>query len=166
MSNWKEKYNYKKTLDDNGAVIGHIIYADGHAEPVSKEFYQSYSQMNDQMLYSDKVERKIAPVSLDSFAMRDIAVDFYVVQPAPSAEEVVLEKERLAERWFLLSKLPQAINLLPDEEQRIIRAVFYEGISLREYARRSGKTLRAIQKRRDRILTKMKKILLKSVDLG
>lgn len=163
MKKWQEKNNYRRIRDDNGVVVENLIMTDGHSESVSEEFYQSYSQMNRQMVYLDKKEQKMAPVSLDSFAMRDISVDFYVIQYAPSAEEVVLEKERMAEQRLLLSKLLHAITKLNKKEQRLIISIYMKGMSARKYAKKCGVSEAAIRKSRDRALSKLKYILENSV---
>jgi RNA polymerase sigma factor (sigma-70 family) len=72
-----------------------------------------------------------------------------IPSPEGSAEEQVLRK-------LLKDKLYGALAKLEPEEQRLIRAIFFENVSLRSYAKQQGVTHRTVQKRKDRILKKLR----------
>ena len=76
-----------------------------------------------------------------------------------SAEDTAILHENARETDQLLKKLPEAINQLNNEEQALIRALYIDGISIREYARMHGVYHRSIAYRRDKILKKLLDIL-------
>ena len=51
---------------------------------------------------------------------------------------------------------PELAQLSP-EEQALIQAIFFDGVPVREYARRLSVQLRTVQYRRDRLLEKLRK---------
>ena len=59
---------------------------------------------------------------------------------------------------LLLRLLPKAMEQLTEAERELIRALYFDNVPVREYARQKGVRLFVIQKRRDRILAKLKKI--------
>lgn len=74
-------------------------------------------------------------------------------------EEDVAE---LAIQKILMEQLHQAMERLRPEEAALIRALFFDEMSIRSYAKRVGVTHRAIQKRKERILKVLKGILEES----
>lgn len=65
------------------------------------------------------------------------------------------------EHKMLLDKLRAVLPLLTDKEQRLIRALYFEGMTERQYAEQEGVYRNAIHKRKVRILAKLKKLLEK-----
>ena len=53
--------------------------------------------------------------------------------------------------------LSLALKLLRSTDRELISALFFEGLSAREYARKVGISDTAVRKRRDRILRNLKK---------
>ena len=60
-------------------------------------------------------------------------------------------------REMMIEKLPEAISTLTDEENELIQQIYFNHISERELAGVYGVSRTAIQKRRNKILLKMKK---------
>ena len=56
-------------------------------------------------------------------------------------------------------ELRRIIAQLSESDRRLIRAIYYDGLTEREYADRLGVYRNAVHKRKIRILTKIKKIL-------
>ena len=56
-------------------------------------------------------------------------------------------------------KLKQALLELTEDEYKIIKALFYDDKSLRNYADKVGKHYTTIQYHRDKILEKLREIL-------
>ncbi len=166
MKNWKEECNYRRIKDENGIVIANIIMIDGQDIPVSDVVYAAYSQMGRQERYQEELREEIPHVSLDKLAAACVPIEEYMLEQAPSPEDIRISMEDQAEQSALLRLLPEAMEQLAESERELIQALFFEGISAREYARRTGVTLRAIQKRRDRILAKLKNIFMKFALLG
>ena len=59
-------------------------------------------------------------------------------------------------RRGLRHKLRCAICALPPGERELIQAIYFEGLSERDYARRKGISQTGVNKRRKKILSKMK----------
>lgn len=59
----------------------------------------------------------------------------------------------------MTDKLARCLFLLPEDEQELIRKLFYEGLTEREYAAEKGIYPNAVHKKKVRILGKLKKLL-------
>lgn len=67
----------------------------------------------------------------------------------------------LVEDGWLTGELQKAIASLSHEDQRLIEALFFKGMSERDYANQLGVYHNAVHKRKIRILSKIKKFLEK-----
>ena len=63
------------------------------------------------------------------------------------------------ERKMEIEKLEEALFQLNDEEYNLIKALFFEQKTLREYAKMLGIPFMTIQNRKNKILEKLKKFL-------
>ena len=136
------------------------IYLDGIKIAVSKDVYEAFYQEwrreryyaydikhgstyndteNDITIYTPPKE-----VSLE--ALSDQGIFF---QDPSDVEEEVLNK-------IMVECLKEALKKLTDEELSLIHALFYEGLSVAETARRKGVSRKTIRKRRGKILAKLK----------
>ena len=79
-------------------------------------------------------------------------------QSAPSAEEILIARENEQATQHKLTLLKEAVSQLDEADRALIEAVYFENISMREYARRIGVSHSTIAKRRNRILRTLKKI--------
>ena len=66
--------------------------------------------------------------------------------------------EATFERKIEIEKLRLALLQLTEEEYKLIKALFFENKTLREYAAIVGKHYTTIQDKRDRILEKLKNL--------
>lgn len=159
MKNWQSSRNYRKIRQADGSVK-YIIIVDGITVEVNHEVFTAYSQMDRHERLLDEWCQKIPHVSLEKLTEADVPIDIYTDRHSPSAENIILEAESEMEHATLLLRLPEALAQLTDEERDLISAIYYEGISVREYARITGVRLFAVQKRRDRIIEKLKNLLI------
>lgn len=159
MKNWQSSRNYRKIRQADGSVK-YIIIVDGITVEVNHEVFTAYSQMDRHERLLDEWCQKIPHVSLEKLTEADVPIDIYTDRHSPSAEDIILEAESEMEHAMLLLRLPEAMAQLTDEERDLISAIYYEGISVREYARITGVRLFAVQKRRDRITEKLKNLLI------
>lgn len=58
-----------------------------------------------------------------------------------------------------LNELHRAINKLSESKKLLIQAVFFEGVSEREYAAQTGLAQKTVNNRKRSILRKLKKVL-------
>lgn len=141
------------------------LWVNGQFVEVSEEVYQVYMQGDRKMRYFEKdlkTERtildddgtiqRVIPSREDSLErlMDDNARQFS--DTGESVEDAVLRK--LAE-----DELRRALEMLTDDEQALIYALFYEGMTERAYAKKLGVSHVAVHKKKQHILKKLKEIL-------
>ena len=159
MKNWKDECNDRRIKDENGVVTAHVIMIGGQDILVSNEVYEAYSQMGRQERYQEQLLQDIPHVSLEKLADACVPIEEYMLEQAPSPEDICISMEDQAEQAALLRLLPEAMEQLTESERELIQALFYDGVPAREYARRMGISDMAVRKKRDRILMKLKNIL-------
>ena len=164
MKNWQDDRNYRKSRQPDGTVKN-LIFVDGQAVEVTGKVFAAYSQMDRQERYQEE-QREDMVLSLEQFAEDNMQLEFLISDYVPSAEETVLAAETEQAQQALLRLLPKAMEQLTEAERELIRALYVDNVPVREYARQKGVRLFVIQKRRDRILAKLKKYFKKFVILG
>ncbi|MGU7921563.1 sigma factor-like helix-turn-helix DNA-binding protein [Streptococcus suis] len=70
-----------------------------------------------------------------------------------------IESENLYQVLVTVDRLKAALPLLSDSEQELIQAIFFDGLSEREVGARLGITQSVVNKRKARILIKLRKII-------
>lgn len=133
-----------------------IKLEDGTKVPVSEEVYRACKrpQWREQKRKKDrKVKKKIVkpPLSYDRLVESGYPIEKHF-EPAPSPEEMV-------ERGQTLELLYSALETLAEEEQALLDALFYEGMTEREYADSIGVSQQAVNKRRRKLLAKLRKLM-------
>ncbi len=159
MKNWKEECNYRRIKDENGIVIANIIMIDGQDIPVSDEVYAAYSQMGRQERYQEQLFQDIPHVSLEKLTDTCVPIEEYMLEQTPSPEDICISIEDQAEQAALLHLLPEALEQLTESEQELIRTLYFEGVSLREYCRSKGIPVMTQHYRLQKVLKKLKNIL-------
>lgn len=159
VKNWKDSRNYRRIRDEYDNVVANIITINNVDIEVSEEVFLAYSQMDrrDRYLSEDAYSDRV--LSLDRLEEDNMKLEFLGAEPQPSAEALYLEKAAAMERDAMRSRLISALNTLDDRDMELISAMFFEGVSAREYARRTGVSDMAVRKRRDRILKNLKNFL-------
>jgi DNA-directed RNA polymerase specialized sigma subunit len=71
---------------------------------------------------------------------------------SPDVDEAVVQK-------IMLEKLKSSLILLNQAEMELIKALFYDGVSEREWSAVTGIPQKTINDRKQRILNKLKKLL-------
>lgn len=155
MNNWKKNRNYRKIRREDGG-IAYIITIDGEDRSVPAAVYRAYSQADRRERYLAEAESAETILSIEKMAEDGVLLEKYEITHAESAEAVLLSQEEAAEHKAMLEAIGTALLSLTDDERKLIQAIFFEGISLREMARRKGVTFEAVRKQRDRILKKLK----------
>ncbi|WP_349814283.1 sigma factor-like helix-turn-helix DNA-binding protein [Thomasclavelia cocleata] len=78
-------------------------------------------------------------------------LDFVVDEAVDVAETVV--------HAVMMDRLKAALSLLSDSERVLVKAIFFEELSEREVGLRLGVTQSVVNKRKAKILTKLRKIM-------
>ena len=173
MQNWRSYNNFRKLKNSDGSVAC-LITVDGEDIAVSREVYVKYAKIGRKIKYmeldlkSDRVNQDASgkavrdengqPVLLPE---REISLDKLIdegwdyLSSAPSTESVVIGKSEA-------QALYRSLDLLSTEERALIQMLFFEDMTERECAATLGITQKAVNKRKHKILEKLKKILLKN----
>ena len=119
---------------------------------VVREQYTDFYRDKERWRYLQKLDTRNSLLSLEGFTDSEgNVVDFIVDEAADIAETVV--------NAVMVDKLKAALPLLSDGEQALIQAIFFEELSEREVGLRLGITQSIVNKRKAKILAKLKKVI-------
>src|SRR5699024_5583509 len=114
--------------------------------------YTDFYRDKERWRYLQKLDAKNSLLSLDGFTDSEgNPLDFIADEAADIAETVV--------NAVMVDRLKAALSLLSDSEQELIQAIFFDGLSEREVGARLGITQSVVNKRKARILRKLRKII-------
>ena len=172
MQNWKDYTNHRRIRNADGSYT-YIIMVDGKDVEVSEAVYREYASYARKMknmeldlkrnrtLQNAKgksvLDENGLPVTLPE---REISLDKLLEEgwdfpsSAPSTEDIVLDLENAE-----VEELYLCISLLDDDEQDLIQALFFDGISEQEYADMLGVTRQGVNKRKLKILKKLRELM-------
>lgn len=124
---------------------------------VTEEIYRTYYQFKDHQKHLERMERKHGQFSYDALDTSErsgeaMLSDFL----APSIEEIAI-----AHVMLMYEKLHCSLDKLSQAEKQLIQALYYEGLSEREYAARIGISQKGVNKRKHAIQKKLRKMLEK-----
>lgn len=148
MYNWKDARNYRRLRDENGNVIANMIYVDGEEVAVSDEVYEAYASMDRRERYLEERDNEDKPLSFDTLLEEGCSEAALCI--AEDLEDVIEHK-------LLIKKLNAVLATLDTSDQEMLHAVFFEGLSMREYAKRIGVYPRAVVYRMERLLEALRK---------
>ena len=119
---------------------------------VIREQYTDFYRDKERWRYLQKLDTNHKPLSLEGFTDSEgNVIDFVVDEVVDVAETVV--------RAVMVDRLKAALLLLSDSEQTLIKAIFFEELSEREVGLRLGVTQSVVNKRKSKILAKLRKIM-------
>lgn len=119
---------------------------------VVREQYSDFYKDKERWRYLQKLDINHSLLSLEGFVDSEGNVmDFIVDEAVDVAESVV--------HAVMVDRLKAALPLLSDGEQTLIKAIFFDGLSEREVGLRFGVTQSVVNKRKSKILAKLKKII-------
>lgn len=172
MQNWKNRKTYRRIKNPDGSYT-YLIKVEGKYVPVNKDVYTAYTQSEEQLEYIEcKLKRNrmlqdasgrtvmdedgqpiILPereVSLDKL----MAEDWDYPSSAPSPEDIILKEMEI-------TALHRNLDFLNTDERALIEALFFEGLTEREYSNKSGIPQKTINDRKNRILKKLYQLMQK-----
>ena len=119
---------------------------------VVREQYADYYKEKERWRYLQKLDTNHKLLSLEGFTDSEGNVlDFIIDETVDVAETVV--------RAVMVDRLKVAFPLLSDGEQALIQAIFFEELSEREVGLRLGITQSVVNKRKAKILAKLRTII-------
>lgn len=152
MEYWKENVNYRQEKGPEGTR--YLITVDGMDVEVEESLYHIYTKMERRERYLVEVESDMC-VSLEGLAADEDTIPYLPDNP----ESILIAVETEREQASLLCLLPEALEQLTESEREFIRALYFEGISLREYCRSKGIPVMTQHYRLQQVLKKLKNIL-------
>ena len=157
MKKWQKNRNYKRIKDKDGNVVANIITVFGQDVEVSDEIFDTYSQMDRRARYIGEDIPAENEISLERTMEDGIHIET-LENAEPSAEEICIEHENAKMREEQAKHLPIVLAKLSDDEKRLIDALYFRGLGVREYAREISVPPMKIVRDRNRILDKLKNI--------
>ena len=119
---------------------------------VVREQYTDFYQDKERWRYLKKLDTTHKLLSLEGFTDGEGNVIDFIVDEAVDVAETVVHA-------VMVDRLKAALPLLSDGEQTLINAIFFEELSEREVGLRLGITQSVVNKRKSKILAKLKKIM-------
>jgi RNA polymerase sigma factor (sigma-70 family) len=131
----------------------YIIEVEGKLVEVSEDVYYAYFRMERQERWQEEKKQEHGVVSYDALDTEEtVGAEAIQDMTATSMEERAVAKE-------LNERLHHAVAALPKAERELIRAVYFEGQTEREYAEMAGLSQTGVSYRRRKILSKLKLFL-------
>ena len=131
----------------------YMIKIQGDLVEVSEDVYYAYFRMERQERWQEEKKQEHDVVSYDALDNGDtVGVENVADMITPSMEERVIARE-------LHDRLHHAVEALPKAERELIRAIYFDGQTEKEYAERTGMSQTGISYRRRKILSKLKLFL-------
>ncbi len=119
---------------------------------VMREQYTDFYRDKERWRYLQKLDTKNSLLSLDGFVDSEgNALDF-IADETVGVEETVIHS-------MMLDRLNAALPLLSDDEQTLIRAIFFDGVSTKEIARMENVDQSTVNRQKLKILAKLRKIM-------
>ena len=129
-----------------------FIPVQGFLLEVSQECYEDFYRAKEREKYLRKLNAKYGLLSIDAFDNEDDNGTDYIQAETEDVAETVTH-------LLMLDKLRSVIPMLSENEQELIQALFFRGLSERKWSEECGIPQKTINDRKQRILAKLKKML-------
>lgn len=116
---------------------------------VTESTYLEFYRLQRRQKYIDERSRDNKDISYDSLTTDEFNGEDILVDDGESVEDQAVRNVTAEEIRFIIS-------LLKPADQELVQAMFFEGLSERQYAKRCGVNRNAIHKRKVRILEELK----------
>lgn len=131
----------------------YLIKIQGKLIEVSEDVYYAYFRMERQERWQEEKKQEHDVVSYDALDNGEmVGAESVPDMTTPSMEELAIAKD-------LNDRLHHAVAALPRAERELIRAIYFEGQTEREYAKQHGCSQNKVFKQRRKILSKLKLFL-------
>jgi RNA polymerase sigma factor (sigma-70 family) len=170
MQNWQKSRNYRKYENPDGSFT-YVVTVDGEEVEVSAEVYSVFAAAERKMEYME-LDLKRDRVLQDADGRAVLDENGYPV--ALPEREVSLDK-LIDEDWdypssesspedavigrLEIDALHSCLDLLGADERELIGALFFKGLTEREYAKMLGISKTALHARKVKVLAKIKTLL-------
>jgi len=131
----------------------YYIHVPGALVEVSEDIYFAYYQEKRRGRTLREKDERNGAISYDGLDTPELSGQEMI----PDRDAVSVEDAAIAN--ILRGELRSCLALLDEPDRQLIHALYFEGLSEREYAKRVGVPQRTINDRRHRALRKLKKLL-------
>lgn len=129
-----------------------FLLVQGMFMEVSEEDYASINREESRKNYCKKLSVKYGEFSYDALTTEEFNGADILVDDKQEVLEIV-------EKNIIMDKLQTVLGMLTEEEQRLIRALFFDELTERDVAKRYGISQAAVHKRKKKIIKKMKELM-------
>ena len=171
MQNWRRNRNFRKQANIDGTTA-YIITVGGMDINVREEIYAEYARASRRMEYMElDLKRSRAVQGRNGRIAIDINGDPVILPGRETSLEMLY-----AIGWDCPSSEPQpdeqvisrlendalhrCLGLLEADERALIDAIFFDEMTIREYAATTGKTKSSVDRSKKNILGKLKNLLV------
>lgn len=120
---------------------------------VSEDVYYAYFRMERQERWQEEKKQEHEVVSYDALDNGEtVGAEAVPDLTSPSMEDMAIAKD-------LNDRLHHAVAALPKAERDLIRAIYFEGMTEKDYAETTGMSQTGVSYRRRKILSKLKLFL-------
>ena len=131
----------------------YYIPVEGKLIEVDENVYVAYYKMGRRERYLEERDKENGVMSYDALDQNGmVGQEAFQDAQVGSLEDMELAKE-------LQEQLHRCIGMLPKAERELIQAIYFEGMSDREYANMVGKSQPAVSNRHKKTLSKLKMLL-------
>ena len=149
MAREKRVPNYRKMYPEASEELITLL-----RQGERKLLYHEYDLKVEKFVIDEEKQRAFFIKSREDSLERLIGEDVQFCDEDTNVEEIAIMA-------VMINKLREGLKLLTKEEHELITALFYEGMTEREYAEIKGVYHNAIHKRKIRILKKLENFLKK-----
>ena len=147
---YKELIERRKNLEEYQDKK--FIKLDNVLLEVTKEEYKKFDLEDQREKYVGKLKNKYKTISLDK-----VYADKYTLKDViPDSDDEMADK---LQRKIEIEKMKKALLMLSEEEYKLIKALYYDRKTIRQYALKIGIPYATVQYNKKIILKKIKKIL-------
>ena len=120
---------------------------------VTEEVYKAFWTMDRHAKTLEEKDTRNHVFSYDAFDTDDmLGAELFPDQSSSSMEDQVIAE-------MMAAKLRRCIALLPEEDRKLIQAIYYDGLSEREVAKRDGIPRMTIKYRLGQIVQKLQNLI-------
>ena len=131
----------------------YMIKVEGKLVEVTPDVYYAYFRMERQERWQEEKQQGHAVMSYDALDDGEtVGVEVVPDLTTPSMEEAVMTRE-------IHEKLHRAVEALPKTERELIHAIYFDGMTTREYSKLSGLSQTGVSYRLRKILSKLKSFM-------
>jgi RNA polymerase sigma factor (sigma-70 family) len=150
MQKWQSERNYKKRQSADGTWV-YLIEIDDTPVEVSREVYEAYAAYDRRERYqAERDESRL--LSLERMEADGVPPPCVADAHAMSAEDAFFQRSDSG-------ALTKALASLEPMDRHLIEALVLDGVTEREYAAEIGIAQKNVNKKKQRILLRLRKIL-------